>query len=111
MSEEQPGDRSEPARRVARSPFIPILLLAATVVAVTAFQTWMLFAGRRTLTEAIAAQDAQVQQSTKVRTALDSIATRTARVARAGNANATVIVEELRKRGISINADNPAPAP
>jgi hypothetical protein len=109
--EAQPGGDASAAPRRQRSPFVPMLLLATTVLGATAFQTLLLFTGRGALVKAITAQDPQMEQSKKVRTALESIATRTARVAKAGNANATVIVEELRKRGISINADSPGPAP
>jgi hypothetical protein len=109
--ETQPGDGAGAAAGRPRSPFVPMLLLATTVLGATAFQTLVLFTSRGAFVKAITAQDPQMEQSKKVRTALESIATRTARVAQAGNANATVIVEELRKRGITINPDSPVPAP
>jgi len=94
-----------------RSPFIPALLLVLTLLGSLGFQTMQLVPGRTNLTAAIAAQDPQMEQSKKVRPALESIGTRTARLAKAGNANATVIVEGLRKRGITFNPDGPLPAP
>lgn len=105
----QSPDPSAP-RGESRGSFIPALLLVIAVVGWAGFQTFQLVTERTTLTEGIASQDSQMEQSRKVRAALENIATRTARIAQAGNANATLIVEELRKRGISINADAPPPA-
>ncbi len=88
-----------------RSPFLPLLLLAVAVLGWTTFQTTQLVAERGRLTAGISGQDTQVEQSKKVRERLESLAARTARVARAGNANATLIVEELRRRGVTIDVD------
>ena len=110
-TELSPTDAGSASRAGQRSPFIPALLLALAVLGWTVFQTTQLLAGRSNLTAAIATQDPQMEPSKKVRAAVESIATRTARVAKAGNANATVIVDELRKRGLSINPDGPAPVP
>jgi hypothetical protein len=92
-----------------RNVFVPGLLLALAVAGWSAFQCWQLVVERNNLAVAIAGQDAQMEQSQKVRAALENIATKTARIARAGNANATLVVEELRKRGITINPDGPLP--
>jgi hypothetical protein len=99
------------AESARHSSFIPLLLLALTVAGWASFQTAQLYTGRNNFRETIATQEPQMEQSQKVRAAVESLATRTARLAQAGNANATVIVEELRKRGISINPDTPLPAP
>lgn len=91
----------------ASSPFVPLLLLVLTSVSWTTFQCVQLTRERDKLQSAISGQDAQMEQSAKVRSALESLAARTARLAQAGNANATIIVEELRKRGITIDPDSP----
>jgi hypothetical protein len=101
---------------VASSAFIPLLLLVIGSVTWTTFQCLQLTRERGRLQTAISGQDAQMEQSAKVRSALESLATRTAKLARAGNANATILVEELRKRGITIDPDSAtteikAPAP
>ncbi len=95
---------------VARSAFVPGLLIALAVLGWSAFQATQLVSERSNLTAAISNQEPQMEQSRKIRAAIESLATRTARLARDGNANATVIVEELRKRGITINPDGPPPA-
>lgn len=48
-------------------------------------------------------QEPQIQAASKVRTQLDSIARETAVLAGRGNANARLVIDELDKRGISIN--------
>jgi hypothetical protein len=93
-----------------RTVFVPGLLLALAVAGWSGFQTWQLVVERNNLAAAIAGQDPQMEQSQKVRAALENIATKTARLARAGNPNATIVVEELRKRGITINPDGPLPS-
>jgi hypothetical protein len=94
-----------------RSAFLPVSLLALSVVGWSGFQLTQLVIERSNLDATIAGQEPQIEQSKKVRAALDSLAARTARLARDGNANATLIVEELRKRGVTINPDGPPAQP
>jgi hypothetical protein len=107
----QAQSQTEGAPAARHGVFIPGLLLAIAVLSWTAFQTAQFLVERNNFTTAIASQDPQMAQSQKVRAALESIATRTARIAQGGNPNATIIVEELRKRGITINPDGPPVAP
>lgn len=85
-----------------QNPFLPILLLAVAVVSWSGFQTTQLVIERSKLREAISSQEAQMDQSGKLRERLQSLAGRVAKLARDGNANATIVVEELRKRGITL---------
>ena len=93
------------AARAARqqSGFVPMLLLTLAVGVGLAFQTAQLLTERQQLAAAQATLDVQLQGATKLRAALDGLATATAKLATEGNANARVVVEELRKRGITIN--------
>ena len=92
-----------------RSYFIPLLLIAIALVIWTGFQTIQLFKERKYLSTVIAEQTQTVDQSQKLRAQLDSIAKTTLQLANQGNPNAKLIVEELRKRGITINpGDSPA---
>ena len=92
-------------------PFVPVLLLGLAVLAWTGFQTWQLLAERSSLRAVVASQAAQVDQSTKLRAALDRIASKTARLAATGNAEAALIVDALKKRGVTINPDGNGPTP
>jgi hypothetical protein len=89
--------------------FLPLCLFAVALVGWFGFQTVQLVNERSLLKQTHASQEAQVQQSAKLRTALDALAADTARLAEGGNANAKILVDELRKRNITINP-NAVPA-
>ena len=95
--------RSETAERTSTSVFVPALLLALAFVLWLAFQAVQLVREQQQLTVATANLQSQAQVATKLRAALDALATSTAKLAADGNANARIIVEELRKRGVTIN--------
>ena len=83
--------------------FLPMLLMAIALVGWFGLQSYELAGDRKQLTTIMATQDTQVAAAMKIRTALDSLAADTKRLANAGNINARVIVEELQKRGVTIN--------
>ncbi len=72
------------------------------------FQSWQLFSERSQLQQALTAQEQLVQNASNFRTRLDTIARETQILADKGNPNARLLVEELKKRGVTIN---PAAAP
>jgi len=85
------------------SGFLPTLLLALAFVGWLSFQALQLLGERQQLGVALAGLEPQEQAATKLRASLDAVASATASLATAGNANARVVVEELRKRGVTIN--------
>lgn len=108
MDDHRLPDHSVPDR--GRSPFLPLLLVSVAIVGWFAFQTYLLTSERRQLAVLRAGQDAQVETAGKVRASLDTVAAATARLAEGGNVNARVLVEELRRRGITIGASAPGAA-
>jgi len=90
-----------------RSPFIPLLLLTVALLSWATFQTVQLARDRRDLRAAYTNQEQPMQQAAKMRAQLDGIARSTAELASKGNANAGTIVQELAKRGITINLNAP----
>jgi len=91
--------------------FIPLCLLAASWLLWVIFQMTMLITEGSNLRMLKANQENTVQQATKVRAQLDSIAAKTAELANKGNPGAKTIVEELKKRGVTINPNaNASPA-
>jgi hypothetical protein len=100
---ESSGHRSSSSRRREASPFLPLLLLAATLVGWLGFQTYQLVGEGQQLARLRFAQEAQVEAAGKVRASLDTVASATAQLADSGNVNARILVAELRKRGITIN--------
>jgi hypothetical protein len=94
----------------AHGPFLPLLLLALAVGVWFGFQTVQLLKERDNMRATGAAQEKSVQDSKRLRDSLDSVARETAQLADKGNQNAKLIVDELRKRGVTINP-NPVPNP
>lgn len=106
-----PGDELKAHRSsqpVTQGPFIPLLVLALAVAMWSGFQTMQLLKERDGMRANMAAQEKTVQDAKKLRDALDNVARETALLADKGNDNAKFVVDELRKRGITINP-NPAP--
>lgn len=98
--------------RSERSPFIPFLILALSVTGWAAFQTTQLLRERDALEAARSSQERPMENSKKLRDQLDGIARETQLLANKGNAGAMLIVDELKKRGITINPEPPStPAP
>jgi len=85
--------------------FLPMLLMATALVGWFGMQAYALAGDRKQLTAIMTTQETQVAAALKIRTSLDSLAADTQRLANAGNVNARVIVEELRRRGVTINTE------
>ncbi len=106
---------SDPHREVDAAPhtthsvFVPALLIALAVVAWLAFQTAQLVRERQQVELMSTSLQPQEQAATKLRASLDEVATATAKLAAAGNANARTVVEQLRSRGITINPGTAKP--
>jgi hypothetical protein len=96
------GSTEAKKQRGAFSPFLPLLLVVLSLLAWLAFQGVQLGLEQRQLKLAQSSLEAQHEAALKLRSALDTLATATAKLAAEGNANARVVVEELRKRGITI---------
>ena len=92
----------QPTAGPGRSAFWPVLFLLLSALAWHGFQTAQLVIERQNLANVKAAQQEPLEQSQKLRSALDSLSTRTQRLADAGNQNAQLIVEQLRQRGVTI---------
>jgi|GEM_PF-1559179 len=89
--------------QLCRSTFIPMLLMSLALTSWLAFQSAQQFKERQQLGQLEAILEPQLQAATKLRASLDLMATSTAKLASDGNGNARVVVEELRKRGVTIN--------
>ena len=92
-----------------RGPFVPMLLGGVALLGMLAFQSAQLLMDREALQATHASQQQTVDNAGKLRTSLDTLAADTQRMADAGNANARVLVEELKKRGVTINAAQATP--
>jgi len=101
----RPASIAAPTRPAAlHSAFVPVLLGLTALLASLAFQTWSLASERTALVAGHAGQQQTVDNAGKLRTSLDALAADTQRLADTGNPNAALLVTELKKRGITINA-------
>ena len=92
------------------SAFVPVLLFGLAVLAVLGWQTWVLATERSALNTACEGEQQTVDNAGKLRASLDALAADTQRLADRGNANAALLVTELKKRGITINPQATAAA-
>lgn len=109
-SSRRAASQSPPHPRRALEAFAPLTLICLAVLGWMSFQTWQLFNDRQALRAAHANLQTTVDNAAKLRGSLDALAADTQRLAEAGNASARVLVEELKKRGVTINP-NPAAVP
>lgn len=94
------------------SVFVPLLIFFGAWLAWAVFQAVQLHEENKSLQSLKASQEPQVQQAQRVRQTLDVLASETKRLADAGNPNARLVIDELGKRGITVNpAASPAPPP
>jgi len=112
----QPQGRAQaelprPEQRSRHGAFAPLLLMSLALLLAFGFQAAQLLRERQALQDAHAGQQQTVDNAGKLRASLDALAADTQRLADAGNANAALLVSELRTRGITINPAAQAAAP
>ena len=90
------------------SAFVPVLILGLVMAAWFGFQAAQLNAERDVMRGLMTNQDKQMGESKKLRDSLDAIARGTAQLSDAGNLNARLVIEELKKRGVTVNPNPPA---
>ena len=103
---------SEPSQ-AANGLSLAVLILAMAMLVMVGFQTFMLIRTGENLRTVRAAQEQPIQDGTKIRQRLETLAARTATLAQDGDANAQNIVETMRRQGVNLtpgSKDGPAKA-
>ncbi len=90
------------------SPFLPILIIGLVLLGWFGFQATQLRAERDAIIVAVANQEKPLGESKKLRDSFYALAHGAEVLADGGNPNARLIVDGLKKRGITITP-NPAP--
>ncbi len=108
-----PAAQPAPAGEIAAithtaSSFWPLLICSSAWLLWMGFHTVQLDLDRQALKNADAQLQPAMEKSAQVRQALDGLATDTQRLADGGNVNARLLVEELKRRGVTINPAAPA---
>jgi uncharacterized protein HemX len=104
------GSSKKPVTEKTYNLYLPVLILGLAFLIWTGFQSWQLINENAALNTALQNQEQLVFNSSKMRKSLDAIASETQKLADQGNPNAKLLVDELKKRGVSINTNNP-PSP
>ncbi len=93
-------------------PWRAVALLTLAFVVWLSFQTFQQIRERGALQAVRTAQEAAIGHAQKVRGQFESITKGTLELAQQGNAGAALIIEELARRGVTINPKSPfGPAP
>jgi uncharacterized membrane protein len=98
-------------RQAEKSAFPALLIALLALIGWFSFQAIQLFEERNALADSHQAQEQQMQNASKMRASLDAMASETARLAQQGNASARTLIDELRKRGVTINPKDKAASP
>lgn len=110
MRDAKPGDAAgaadKPSAAVPEAPrslALPLLIGLLALLVALGDQAWRLDQDRQQLQQAQAQLQPTVDNAQRLRRSLDLLAADTQRLADAGNGSAHVLVDELKKRGITIN--------
>lgn len=102
MNDEQVSAPQGTSRR-RHDVFLPLLLTLIGVVLWMGFQATQLWMENSTLSRLSDKQEATLRTAQGMRQQLNALASGVAKLAQAGNPNAKLIVNDLRRRGITIN--------
>lgn len=109
LEENEDIAEAEPIREKAGGSSIALTLTLVSLILWFGFQTFQLVGDRSNLRQLKANQETAIQESAKIRTQFQTLMTKTAELAKQGHAGAKMVIDELRKRGVGISADE-APA-
>jgi hypothetical protein len=95
----------DPAMGATRRIQLPLLLVVLGFFIMVAFQTVQLTREHFHIDDVRTAQEPMIQEGTKLRQQLNSMGSKMAQLADAGNANAKAIIEDLKRQGITVKAN------
>ena len=99
------GNAPSGSSSAAHSPFVPLLLALVAVLGWMIFQTTQYVRERNDLARAHLMQDSGLDQAARIRTAADSLVSKTQALADGGDPIAQQIVAQLKQRGVSGKPD------
>lgn len=83
---------------------LPVILVVLSLFVLMAFETGQALHERGALAELLRSQDATVQQASKLRRQLQTLAGRTAELAAGGDAGAENVVNQMKRQGVALAA-------
>jgi hypothetical protein len=103
-------DPSEQAGPNSKSPFWPMLLTLLALIVWFGFQTLELWTERQNYRSAVERQAVRIERLQPMQSAFDTLTDDTARLAAAGNPNARLLLDALKKRGVNVKSEQQATA-
>lgn len=94
--------QSTPESSSLRSPFVPLLLVIIAWLVWSAFQTDLLVTEHQGLIQLHTLQQSQLEQAREVEGSYLALVTATESLAAQGDANAKLVVDQLKARGIQL---------
>jgi hypothetical protein len=94
-----PGDRNG---RSAGGWWLPVILIVVSFFGLMAFETGYAIHDREALSEQRRSQEPAVQESTKLRQQLETLAGKTAQLAAEGDESAKSVVDQMKRQGIAL---------
>jgi hypothetical protein len=96
---------------MTRTLELPVALVAGALLLFLAFQTVELVRDSQNLVAIARSQDTPLQETARLKQAVDSLAGELAQLAQEGDANAKQVVDEMAKQNIRLQAAQPATEP
>ena len=84
--------------------WLPVVLIALSLFALMAFETAYAVHDRQALADQKRSQEAVVQEGSKLRQQLETLASKTAQLAGGGDQGAKTVVEQMKRQGINLTA-------
>lgn len=88
-----------------RTVFVPVLLLALTLVSMSGFRTFQLVQQQNELQTLLVDQEELVAEAQRIRSQLQAVARGTVNLAAEGNKNAKRVVDQLARQGVTLTSD------
>jgi hypothetical protein len=82
---------------------VPVTLVVVALFVLMAFETGQAIHDRGALSDLRRSQEPTVQEASKVRQQLDTLARKTAQLAADGDEGARSVVDQMKRQGVSLN--------
>jgi hypothetical protein len=82
----------------------PVILVVVALFVLMAFQTGQAIHDRSALEDLRRSQETTVQEAVKLRQQLQTLASKTAELAAAGDAGAKSVIDQMKRQGVTLSA-------
>jgi hypothetical protein len=83
--------------------WVPVILAVVSLFVLMAFETGQAIHDRGALADLRRSQEPTVQEATKLRQQLETLAGRTAQLAAEGNEGAKTVVDQMKRQGVTLS--------